>query len=145
MLGKWGRVDLSNLDHLKKVAIHLYDPLDSWEMIQSLPLHRIELLFVVHPNLLDRDLEKSRKYSEKWEVLDGFLKSHNLGRSEDDPLPFYVVSDCGYNAAHKGCKTVLPEFTKREVVYVDPSLLHHLHYRGAFDRLQGYPAGVQQN
>ena len=88
VLGDWGPVDLTSLGRLKKVAIHLarYDPISAWEIIQNLPLNRIDLLLVVHPDLLDPN--ESEKYSQGWNCLDLALASYVIvGRSKEKPLP----------------------------------------------------------
>ena len=138
ILGNWGRVDLTGLDNLEKVAIHLAnygDPISAWEMIQSLPLNKITLLLVVHPNLLDP--KQSEKYSQRWKDLDAVLAPYVIiGRTEEEPLPFYVVSNRGYNDAHSDWPKLLPEFLERNDIRVDPKLLDDSNYVSTFDRFR---------
>ena len=136
LLGNWGRIDLSGLDNLQKVVIrlaHYNDPISAWEMIQSLPLNKITLLLVVHPNFLDP--KQSEKYSQRWKDLDAVLAPYVIiGRSGEKPLRFYVVSKSGYKAAHMDCHKILPEFLARNDVRVDPKLLDDSHYLDTFDQ-----------
>ena len=135
ILDLWGSVDLSNLDKLKQVTIHSYGPSSTCEVIKSLPLHIIDLLLVVNPLYVNPKLDL-----EDWKNLDNALVGYNLGRSVDDPLPFYVVSETGYEASHMDCRTALPKFTNREVVRVDQSLLRHLRYSDVFDQVARDPS-----
>ena len=128
ILGNWGRVDLSDLKKLEKVVIHLQNRLSAQDAIASLPLDRIALLLVVDPNFFDPGV--NTVLSQALKDLDDFLYScHIPGRGENDRLPFYMVSNRGYDDAHKDWPALqLPNFTNREVVRVDKSLLHCPHY-----------------
>ena len=128
---------------LEKVVIELYTPADFGAFVTNplnrLPWAKIKLLLVVDYTYLDpKDpLNNSRDLREEWGNLDNLLGDCIIpGLSQENPLHFYVVDNLQekeWTDNKQGKKwtggrggewtdDLLPRFTRRPDVIVDPSL-----------------------
>ena len=128
-LGSWGPVDLTDMGKLQKVAINSRNPAEFGNIVTDLsdplPLNKITLLLIINSDYL-KSLKDREDFRQEWDTLDHRLE-HFFGpdgipgRSEGNPLPFYVIGDNKYHNK-KWPAQLLPRFTKRLDVKVDPRL-----------------------
>ena len=116
------------MGELRRVVINSRDLADFGNIIMNtlnpLPLNKIALVLIIDSEFLDPG--RNQDHLLEWKVLDNRLKlffgSHWIpGRSQENPLHFYVIGDNRYH--NEKWTELIPDFMERTEVEVDPSLI----------------------